>query len=102
MFAATLTINALPPPPVNLPPTFELPLIPKHLNFSSKDNKEGHTKGFKFPKVFDTEGTKVDLTITKGLLPFMSYNEKTGKLVCNPTSADQFGTFFLTIRLMDA
>ena len=97
VFVATLVIIALPPPAVNIPPTFELPLIPKHLNFTNKDNSEGEEKGFTFPKVYDTEGTKVDLTITKGLTSFMHYDELTGKLVCTPTSPDEFGTFFVTI-----
>lgn len=78
----------MPPPVYNIPPTFELPLIPKHLKFDSNDNHEDTEKGFTFPKVYDTEGSKVDLDITGGLLPFMQYDNKTGKLICKPKNID--------------
>jgi hypothetical protein len=102
VFICTLVIMALPPPVVNIPPTFELPLIPKHLNFTNKDNTDGSEKGFTFPKVYDSEGTKVDLAITGGMTKFMKYDKATNKLVCKPSSPDEFGTFFVTITLTDA
>jgi len=56
VWVCTLTVNPLPPVPINIPPTFELPLIPKHLNFTNKENTDDIEKGFTFPKVHDSEG----------------------------------------------
>ena len=99
VFVATLNITALPvpEPEVNIPPTFELPLIPKHFNFSNKENTDGTSKGFTFPAVKDSDGEAVELTITKGLTPFMRYDEKTRRLITTPSAPNEFGTFFVTI-----
>lgn len=102
VFICTLTITPLPPVVVNIPPTFELPLIPKHLNFTNKDNSDDTEKGFTFPKVYDSEGSKVDLTITAGLLSFMKFDDKTGKLTVKPKDPKEFGTFFVKITLTDS
>jgi len=102
VFICTLEIAPLPPVEVNIPPTFELPLIPKHLNFTNKENSDDTEKGFTFPKVYDSEGAKVSLDITGGLKPFMKFDSKTGKLICKPKEPNQFGTFFVKIKLTDA
>jgi hypothetical protein len=56
IWVLTLIVNKLPPEVINIPPTFALPLIPKHFNFTNKDNSDGDAKGFTFPAVKDSEG----------------------------------------------